>query len=232
MSRVMNMVGGGGSGSGDLPLGSTIVVSSDEGVIITVSRGLETQSQVVPASGSVSFTVKQSGRWIVTGNKSGEPPIIDYVDVLEDDSTYNKSIFWIYYLYNEGDEYISRTGGFTVVNKLTLVKNPTNMESYLTSPASDVNWGHYATNNLVDLKNFTKLYFDVGMTSGTTSYGRLGVAPTRGAEFTSNVTVDTNADHQIKTINISSINSAYVQVRNSGRNDFRAHIYVHKIWLE
>lgn len=88
---IFNMVGG-GAGSPDLN-GSTIRVTGEVGAVVTAQRGSILYSATIPASGTVDFVVRQSGHWILTAVK-GTKIKNDYVDVLEDETVYEKNMIF------------------------------------------------------------------------------------------------------------------------------------------
>jgi len=156
-------VGGGGAGSPDLPIGSRINVTSNEGATITIIRGSESQSSVVPASGTITFTVHQSGTWTIKANKTGKTELTKTVSILADDTDYNNTMFWRTYLYKDGT-ISTLMGDFTLVKPIasvaTLTKNATNVRLY-NEYVRDAHFGSSKifTANSIDMSIYSTLVF-------------------------------------------------------------------------
>lgn len=187
--------------------------------------------------------------WIVTRSESLTsvfltPAIsINVVDVLQSTSgawVHKDADFYdgswqtvIYWLYKEGEEFATITGGWKIVNHTNgrAVKNASNI--YLNYTGSDGRRSNAYTNYPVDVTAFSRIVADVERTAGTGDF-TLGIASnnTRPGDDSANVatasTRTTAVGRQVIELDVSSFSGSYYL--HIGAGVTRGYLY--NLWVE
>lgn len=164
------LYGNGGSGG----TGAALTVNAPAGATVTISKDGKTKTKVVDSSGVAVFKGLESGTWMLSiYDDTHDPTTPIPFDVV---ANYETTVQFMQYLYNEGDECTSITGGFSARG----LKYGPSYYSAVTPSITRNNDSmtikqntstHYASGIVetikdIDLSNFSNLYIDFS-SSGT-----------------------------------------------------------------
>lgn len=212
---------GGGSG----PAFAAIGAIYPAGAICTCSYNGQTLT-AKDTSGRALFLVPSAGQWLVKATSStATEPATATVNVTEE-TTYTVTLSFGWYVYNEGNQYTDKTGGWSKIgDNDTVIIGPSTMT---VQPAVYNNKTVLSTINKVDLTNINTLIFTVKNTyAWPTGCPRIGVAadntivqPQSGAMYvTSTGIMDAHDDFTDVPLDTSSVNGEYYIVIAAYWND-------------
>ena len=165
---IFNMTGG-GSGA----LFAIISVTYPEGSICTCTNGTKTLKSR-DASGKALFNVPAAGTWTVTAKTTdgSKEKSVDVTITAEGQVT-TITLSYELFLYNAGNEYTDITGGWTSsgYTAIRTIHAGTKYNTYMYFPALSDHTSIYmlGTNNIIQLKNYSKLIISVESSSGVSN---------------------------------------------------------------
>lgn len=200
---------------GDTPFEAFITVTYPSGTC-TVSLG--GKSFTHSGGGTHTFTVNKKGAWTVAATSASGLTKTQTVNITTRNQTVSVSLAYRQYLYLNGEEYTSITGGWVIAG--AGAKNSTSITvqgpgSYYTSSA--------ATNNAIDLTGYRTLNFNVissegeesqtSISAGTASIGIYGTG--------------------VKTLDISGVNGSYqVKLSIAGTSGVLRRKTFNEVWID
>ena len=224
MSEIFGAALMGGGGKTDAF--AAIEVTYPEGATCTCSL----DSEVLKApdtSGSALFIVPTAGEWTVTISQSGKEPVSEIVNVNES-KTYTVSLSFTFYLFYNGDQIESITGGW-VAKALGfeqgngwMLKAPNltiTDEMIITAETKETN-GSVVTNNAIDLTDYSTAKFKMSVAVNADKDPRIGFVKTQQSILRPAVQKIFNRSASITTytLDISNLSGAYYPFFGVWRN--------------
>lgn len=245
---IFNMVcGGAGGGEIILPTDAILRVIAPAGSTVTITKGLDTRTDTGhadaddPSLYDYYFIIHQSdfdgvNPWTVTathGTDSSSTTII--IDTAQE---YDIELEYGFYLYREGNEYTSVTGGYSYLRILSTSYaqvDPTKEPSYIRlAPSGSGKQSSAVTNNSIDLTDYSTLYINITEFDRTASGYRdfiVKSARSSGTTFAGDTQITGTGVYSIDVSNLSG--SYYIGVFcNSNSSSVHCYISFDKIWLE
>ena len=229
MSKVFNMVGGGGSKNISSIiitglLSTDTVTCTKDGKSYTTTWDETAQHLEIVGLPLGTFTVTATRGTVTTT----ETVLIDIAGVYEVEMDFK---LW---LYRPGDPCEDVTGGWDKVStKGVVTKYDDRMDLSATEAPGSVTPYYFSTVNGINTKGYKTLYADVSMVNGSDGYFLLGLS---GAKTEAFLVATGKGDNTRSTVsvNISAYQGAgfYPEMCVRRRSDFRCVVSVYKIWLE
>lgn len=210
------------------PAGSTCTCTNGSTVLNSTSEE--------NTSGSCIFVVPNTGTWIVSCT-DGTQTDSQNVEITEEGQSKTIALFYKTYLFNNGDECTSLTGGwvsdgndgYTYSNKSPAISIQDGMiKLYGTSNKNSA----IGTNNTINLTEYTKMYIDwevLSSYSSTTSAAKLWAVPSKNIVASqAKVNHDSGAAGARRTdgISLASVNtSLYIALTCGGATNYKINIY-------
>lgn len=252
MSKVFNMVGGGGG-----PAASIFVTGLSQTDTVTATNGSKTKAGVWTTKDSVSGwlfdKIKDFGTWTVTATDGTDTYTQDVlVDVITE---YEIEITKKLYLYRDGDECEDVTGGWTVTALSEIASgwsdgsanlSISKQDQYMTLQQSAANRycvASLSAANKIPIGKYTKLCIEVDVTQGG-AYWQLRIAASDSRKqdaqaYESIVEFNTVGkdltDNGYMELDISAIqNDCYVYFASGCDSSMTGvrKLNIHQIWLE
>ena len=212
---------------------ATINITYPKGYSCTAKDGVTTLT-APDTSGTWECVVPNAGTWTVsTGNGFRETV---EVSANGEELTLNK-----WYLYKEGDERIYKTGGidsktmiyFSTGNPYpigTITKNSDNI--YLKTSSSNNIQACVATNNKINISNFSKLCAHVSNVSPPkeTTWNRLALTSTYN--YTKDCIAYAELVAPTTELTIPSEVECYIGIVSKSNTNYTSKATIHEIWLE
>ena len=236
MSKVFNMVGGGGG-----PAASISVTGLSETDTVTATNGVKTLigKWYSDRSGFLIYPIKDIGTWTVTAtngvNTKTQDVLVDVITEYEIEMSYKL------YLYREGDECENVTGGWIANNfEVTPTKNDDHLS--LVSTGNLYSGGTFTTVNQIDITNFSYLKIEY-IFSGTNKKSFFAV---RTSQIVDNNTVETDIEKRVSVsitgsqtkvqdiMDVSDLTGSYfVELATRNHADaYSSTFNIYKVWLE
>lgn len=210
------------------PAGSTCTCTNGSTVLNSTSEE--------NTNGSCTFIVPNTGTWIVSCT-DGTQTDSQNVEITEEGQSKTATLFYKTYLFNNGDQCASLTGGwvsdgndgYTYSNKSPAISIQDGMiKLYGTSDKNSA----IGTNNTINLAEYTKMYIDwevLSSYSSTTSAARLWAVPSKNI-IASQAKVNCNSGaagaRRTDEISLASVNtSLYIALTCGGTTSYKINIY-------
>ena len=149
-----------GAGTGAF---AAIAVTYPAGSTVTVTDGKITYT-APNTNGAALFIIPYAATWIVTAT-DGTETATESVEITTEGQSATVELSYALYLFKTGNECSDVTGGWR------LIRNASLKETYIALTPSAGSSAETCTNNTIDLKNFSTIYFEF---SGTMNVGTGG----------------------------------------------------------
>lgn len=222
--------GGGGISSAY----AVISVTYPAGSTCTCTKGSKTL-RAKDTSGSYLFLIPESGTWTVSCTDGTDTASQNVVI----DSQYqaeNVELFYLLYLYRNGNQFVYVTGGWAIFNNQAVL-NDDNI--YCKQNGVGVyGYGNAHTSNMIDLTDFSTLNFKCrGSTTQDTADWRSAVGISKynnvntqsPDKWTSRVILPNDTVEHILTVDISAVTGEYYILATNGYIHGQ---YVYEVWCE
>lgn len=245
MSLTLNMVGGGGGGLSATD--ALLRVQAPANSTVTITKGTTTKTDLGHENADdhtvydYYFIIHQSqfdsiNPWTVTATLTGEDPVSETV-IIDSADEYDVVLDYTAWLYKEGNEYTSKTGGWSF-DPYTNVGNtkvaPTKgADSITINGTSTGQLCGIGTVNSIDVSRFSTLKMHISAKTGGTMtilYTKAQSAPASSGNPLASLNVTANGEQTVSmSLTGLSQQTGYVYFYKTAN---AATVTIDKIWLE